>query len=93
MVREILRNEPFKVLIFLKSHPEGGYLSEIARSTSTTYVFITKFIHSLEKKGFVELNSKGRKVFAKLTSTGMELAGLFEQVGRLFGDMDKGIHQ
>jgi predicted transcriptional regulator len=56
------------------------YLSQIAKQTDTTYVYVTGLVHLLEKKGLAKIESKGKKKVAKLTEAGAELARLLDEI-------------
>ena len=77
----LFRKEPAKVLLFLKSR-DSAYLSEIARETGTTYVYVTNDISVLEDKGLVSVEQEGKKKMVKLTEKGMEIAAHVEEIRR-----------
>ncbi|MFP3949669.1 MAG: DUF6293 family protein [Candidatus Micrarchaeia archaeon] len=77
----LLRKEPAKVLLFLKGR-ESAYLSEIARETGTTYVYVTNCISMLEEKGMVSVEPEGKKKMVKLTEKGMDIAAHIEEIRR-----------
>ena len=76
---DVLRKKPAAVFIFLKSR-EQAYLSEIAKETGTSYVYITNLITSLEKKGLVSIHPESKKKMVKLTEKGKELSTLIEEI-------------
>ena len=69
-----------RILIALKEPETAWYLSKLAKATGTTYVFVTNFITTMEKKGIVTMETKGKKRFAKLTERGLQIANLFEEI-------------
>lgn len=77
----LLREKQAKVFIFLKSR-ESAYLSEIAKETGTTYVYITNFAYELQQKGIVTLQKEGKKNMVRLTQKGKEAATLAEELRR-----------
>jgi len=77
----ILKPKPASVFLFLKSQEEA-YLSEIAKETGTTYVYITKFISILEQKQLVSIVPKGKKKMVRLSEKGLALATSIEEVRR-----------
>ena len=77
----VLKTKPANVFLFLKGR-ESAYLSEIAKETGTTYVYITNFVSRLSGKGFVSVEPKGKKRMVRLTEKGRELASYIEEVRR-----------
>jgi len=77
----ILKPKPASVFLFLKSQ-ESAYLSEIAKETGTTYVYITHLISLLEKKQLVSITTEGKKRMVRLTEKGRILAASIEEVKR-----------
>lgn len=80
MFRAFIREKPARVLLVLKDTNTQWHLSKIARSTETTYVYVTGFISDLARKGLVTVESKGKLKVAKLTDKGVEVANLLEEV-------------
>lgn len=66
-------------LTTLKDQNVDWHLSKLARHTNSTYVYITKLMTILEKKGLVILETKGKKRIVKLTEKGLKLANLLEE--------------
>ena len=73
----ILKDKQSRIILMLKGRP--AYLSELAKETGTTYVFVTHFATSLVKKGIVIIEPTGKKKMVKLTEKGQELANLIEE--------------
>jgi len=80
MFRAFVREKPARILITLKDANTSWHLSKIARSTETSYVYVTKFISDLSRKGIVTIESKGKLRIAKLTDKGVEIANLLEEI-------------
>ncbi len=76
----LLRDKPAKVFLLLKSRP--AYLSEIAKETGTTYVYITNLVKALQQKGLVSIQSAGKKKTVSLTEKGKEVANAMEELRR-----------
>lgn len=81
----LLRSKPAAVFLFLKGR-EQAYLSEIAKETGTTYVYITNLATALEKKGLITTTKEGKKKMVKLTDKGKEVANFAEEIKRRFAD-------
>ncbi|HNT60809.1 MAG TPA: hypothetical protein PKJ97_02420 [Candidatus Bilamarchaeaceae archaeon] len=76
----LLRDKPAKVFLLLKSRP--AYLSEIAKETGTTYVYITNLTSMLQQKGFVSIQAAGKKKTVSLTDKGKGIANAVEELRR-----------
>ncbi len=73
----ILKDKQSRIVLMLKGRP--AYLSELAKETGTTYVFVTHFAASLAEKGIVIIEPAGKKKMVKLTEKGQQLANLVEE--------------
>lgn len=74
-----MKEKQVAALTVLKDQNTSWHLSKIARETGTTYVYITKLMSILEKKGLVTLETKGKRRVVKLTEKGLKLANLLEE--------------
>ena len=74
-----MKEKQVAALIVLKDQNSAWHLSKIARQSSTTYVYITKLMSILEKKGLVTLETKGKRRIVKLTEKGLKLVNLLEE--------------
>ncbi len=77
----VLKPKPAGIFLFLKS-TDSAYLSQIARETGTTYVYVTNFVSVLEQKQLVSVSRTGKKKMVSLTETGRVLAAAIEDVKR-----------
>ena len=76
----LLRDKPAKVFSLLKN--KSTYLSDIAKETGTTYVYITHLMTLLQQKGLVTIQSTGKKKTILLTEKGKEVANAVEELRR-----------
>ncbi len=76
----LLRDKPAKALILLKGR--STYLSDIAKETGTTYVYITHLMKLLQQKGLATIQSAGKKKTVTLTEKGKEVANAVEELRR-----------
>jgi predicted transcriptional regulator len=74
-----MKEKQVAALIVLKDQNASWHLSKIARQSGTTYVYVTKLMSILEKKGLVALETKGKKRLVKLTEKGLKLANLLDE--------------
>lgn len=74
-----LKEKQAAALILLKDQNSSWHLSKIARQAGSTYVYITKLMSLLEKKGLVAIETKGKKRLVKLTEKGLKLANLLDE--------------
>ncbi len=73
-----LKEKPSNLLIALL---EGNhYLSQLAKLAGCTYVYVTNIMSTLESKGLVETEFRGKFRVVKLTQKGKELALLLKQI-------------
>jgi len=77
----VLKTKSSDVFVFLKSQ-NYSYLSEIAKETGTTYVYITKLVSELEKMELVSVEPQSKKKIVKLTDKGREVATYIEEIRR-----------
>jgi predicted transcriptional regulator len=70
----LLRKKQAAVFLFLKSQEEPVYLTQIARETSTTYVYITNFVSLLAERGLVSVVPRTKKKLVRLTEKGKEVS-------------------
>lgn len=83
MFRAFLREKPVRILTTLKDVNTEWHLSKIARATETTYVYVTKFVSDLSRKGLVTIEHKGKMRIVKLTEKGTKIANVFEELKQL----------
>ena len=76
----LLRDKPAKVFSLLKGRP--AYLSEIAKETGTTYVYVTNLVKMLQQRGLVAVQAAGKKKTVTLTEKGKEAANAMEELRR-----------
>lgn len=73
-----IKDKPTRILLAIRDNEL--YLSQIAKQTGTTYVYVTGLVHLLEKKGFVTIELKGKKRIAKLTNEGADVAKIIDDI-------------
>lgn len=76
----LLRDKPARVFLLLKS--KSTYLSDIAKETGTTYVYVTNLASMLQQKGLVTIQAAGKKKTVTLTEKGKEIANAVEELKR-----------
>jgi predicted transcriptional regulator len=76
----LLRDKPAKAFTLLKNR--STYLSDIAKETGTTYVYITHLMTLLQQKGLVTIQTAGKKKTVSLTEKGKEVANAVEELRR-----------
>lgn len=74
------RPKPCRILMLLRDSENQWHLSKLAKSSDTTYVYVTKLVTKLEKAGFVSIESKGKKRLVKLTEKGLKAANLINEM-------------
>ncbi len=74
-----LKEKSVAAFILLRDQNTNWHLSKIARQSNSTYIYITKLMSILEKKGLVTIETKGKKRLVKLTEKGATLANLLDE--------------
>jgi predicted transcriptional regulator len=77
------------ILITLKDSSNEWHLSKIATATGTTYVYVTKLLSNLERRGLVSIEQKGKKRIVKLTEKGLMIANLMDELKQKLEDVVK----
>jgi len=68
------RPKPCRIMTALKEPDSTWYLSKLATSTGTTYVYVTRLVSKLEKGGYLQVEPKGKKRIVRLTEKGLMVA-------------------
>ena len=66
----ILRSKQAGILLCLNDQSKDWSISELAKSTGTTYVHVCNFIRDCEIRGIVESQKHGKDKMIKLTEKG-----------------------
>jgi len=77
----LLKKKPVKVVLLLREEGEW-YLSELARRSGVTYVYIVYLVKEFAKYGLVKADRKGKKMIVKLTDEGAQIASVLEELNR-----------
>lgn len=80
MFQVFARPKPCRILSLLRDQESTWHLSKIAKSSETTYMYVTKLMTSLQKGGFVTIEPKGKKKIVKLTEKGMKAAKAIDEM-------------
>jgi predicted transcriptional regulator len=80
------RPKPCKILTALKDTDTRWHLSKLAKSTDTTYVYVTRLVSKLEEEGILTVESKGKMRIVKLTEKGMKIANAIDELMSSFED-------
>ena len=86
MFEVFVKKKPCRILCSLKDTDTSWYLSKIAKETDTTYVYVTKLVSRLEKKGYLLVESRGKKRIVKLTEKGQHVANAIDELSCRFED-------
>jgi predicted transcriptional regulator len=88
MFEVFVKPKPCRIMTVLKCSDTSWHLSKIAKETDTTYVYVTKLVSSLEKKGYLQIESRGKKRIVKLTDKGLRVANAIDDLGSKFEDQE-----
>lgn len=84
MFSAFARPKPCRIMMLLRDGETSWHLSKLAKSSDTTYVYVTKLISSLHREGFVTIEARGKKRVVKLTDKGMKVAKAVEELKNTF---------
>lgn len=74
------RPKPCRIITTLRDTDSNWHLSKIAKSSDTTYVYVTKLISRMQEKGLVSIEVKGKKRMVRLTEKGIGVANLVHEL-------------
>jgi predicted transcriptional regulator len=74
------RPKPCRIMTLLRDTESSWHLSRIAKSSETTYVYVTKLVSEFEKNGLVTIEPKGKKRIVRLTEKGMRVANAIDEL-------------
>lgn len=80
MFATFARPKPCKIMTVLRDTEGMWHLSKLAKSSDTTYVYVTKLVSSLQKEGLVTIEAKGKKRIVRLTEKGMKVANAIDEL-------------
>lgn len=80
MFESFARPKPCRIMILLRDNENSWHLSKLAKSSDTTYVYVTKLITQLQKEGIVTIEPKGKKRIVKLTEKGAKVANTIHEL-------------
>lgn len=80
MFSAFARPKPCAVMTVLRDTETAWHLSKLAKSSDTTYVYVTGLVSRLQKSGLVMIEPKGKKRIVKLTEKGMKVAKAIEEL-------------
>jgi predicted transcriptional regulator len=80
MFQHFARPKPCRIMMLLRDTEGAWHLSKLAKSSDTSYVYVTHLISELEKGGLVSIESKGKKRIVKLTEKGLAVANIIHEL-------------
>lgn len=84
MLQLFARPKPCRIMTLLRDSENAWHLSKLAKSSDTSYVYVTHLVSELQKGGLVTIESKGKKRIVKLTEKGLAVANIiYELTNRL----------
>ena len=78
MFSTFARPKPCRIMTLLRDNEM--HLSKLAKSSDTTYVYVTRLVTSLQKEGLVAIEPKGKKKIVRLTEKGMKVANAIHEL-------------
>jgi predicted transcriptional regulator len=86
MLSVFARPKPCKIMTTLKDAGTDWHLSKLAKSTDTTYVYVTKLVSKLEEAEMVTVEPKGKRRIVRLTEKGLKIANAIDELMSSFED-------
>ncbi len=80
MFQIFARPKPCKIMMILRDGESTWHLSKIAKSSDTSYVYVTHLMTELQNLGLIILEAKGKKKVVKLTDRGMAIANAINEL-------------
>jgi len=80
MLPVFARPKPCRIMIALRDTDSSWHLSKLARTSNTTYVYVTKLVAIFHKNGLVIIEPKGKKRIVRLTDKGMAVANTIHEL-------------
>ncbi len=74
------RPKPCRIMIHLRDTESQWHLSKLAKSSDTTYVYVTKLMTKMQKEGVITIEAKGKKKMVRLTDKGMRIANAIHEL-------------
>ena len=75
------RPKPCRIMTLLRDGEM--HLSKLAKSSDTTYVYVTKLVTQMQRDGLVSIEPKGKKKMVRLTEKGMKVANAISELKNL----------
>ena len=75
-----IKTKPCRIMSLLRSTDTVWYLTRLAKSSDTTYVYVTHLITTLVQAGFVTVEKKCKNKIVKLTEKGLRAANTIEDL-------------
>ncbi len=72
------RPKPCRIMVLLRD--SEMHLSKLAKSSDTTYVYVTKLVTQMQKEGLVTVEAKGKKRMVRLTEKGTRVANAIHEL-------------
>ncbi len=76
----ILKPKPTAIVLCLKDTSQTWYPSKLAQQSGASYVYVTHWLTTLEKAGWVRLEKKGRLKLVVATERGAAIASMLDEL-------------
>ncbi len=80
MFQLFARPKPCRIMTLLRDTEGAWHLSKLAKSSDTSYVYVTHLVSELQKGGLATIESKGKKRIVKLTEKGLAVANIIYEL-------------
>mgnify|MGYP001350126878 CR=1 FL=1 len=74
------RKKPCMMMRLIKDQETGWHISKIAKGSDTTFVYTSRILSKLNEKGFVTIETSGKKRLVRLTEKGKKVANAIDEL-------------
>jgi len=74
------RKKPCMMMKVIRDQEAGWYISKIAKGSDTTFVYTSRVLSKLNEKGFVTIETSGKKRLVRLTEKGKKVANAIDEL-------------
>jgi predicted transcriptional regulator len=86
MFQIFARPKPCRIMVLLREPESVWHLSKLAKGSDTTYVYVTRLMGVLAKKGIIVIEPKGKKRIVRLTEKGVRIANAIFELRNMMED-------
>lgn len=74
------RKKPCMMMKVIRDQETGLHISKIAKGSDTTFVYTSRILAKLNGKGYVTIETSGKKRLVRLTDKGKKVANAIDEL-------------